>query len=1362
MARDSITLSTARQIIASGKATKQQLVDRFDIIDDGDAGSAPSTQPATKPEPKPAAAPTPAAAAAAPVDVQSPNDTGLSPAEELNLAGGVEYGIKTSILPSIVAGVRNQKPTLQPPESPQIQPPSDTGLSPRDLAVGAESVKQYREGTAGLRARAARDAAKKGIDLSSGGGKVGAFVGSMAGDLPLYVLQPDLEAPPAIARLIEKVGSPIATRVLRVIAKQATNVPMDVAVGAIDDVLKTGDAPTSGDLAKSAGSAFLIRNVMHAITSRLAEPAATQKLTNKANSPVQSPNVENPQTPETPAAESTQPSVESTQLAAEAADATSKIRQKQYNDLREKLNDSRPTATEPLSPQAKALRRRLIFSLRTDDNLGFESPGEAINAILSNDDYATRWELSPQTAAIAERYKNLQGGAAAGGDVVQIQPTEQSATEPQQPAVDEPKPIDRRAVNSGRVLAEQRIAERAQELAAEHGRPVDDPLVTKAAKADVDLKSGAYSANAFADAVEKGGGTTTAIDLAHLGKLNDTKLGREFGDAFGDEVISTTARALTEVAGESGKVYRRGGDEFAILWKDPETGAREYPKVKEALDHAVVRVYRHTETGEELAAAFQGVDNYVGHGSTPDEASAAVNSQKPPKSDVETRGRQFAAYRERIEAGVQGGDSAAGGQGVPGSAGTGSDSTPPAAEEVTPPPRNIGPRKKDAGGADEPPTPPTVGANAPSEPSGNKYARPSSINLERLNVDPQAKAKIEQVAQDIGDQIKSAKGGPLTHEEVIQAAAESTILQKASSREATLKSEAALLATRRHLAALAQRGKITKEFVNSVRVVSAEATRRGRELQALQIGADPTLANVQGEVVRKLLEMGHDADEIVKQGEHVDFTNAREVADYYRKFVKPTLPQILDEYRYINMLSSPKTHIVNAFTNALQVAVLRPADRLATGVVDRLASTLTGRARTAYVRDVPVYYRGAFNALPEAASKAMDALRGDSTLMRPDVEHLPTQVAFLKPFQVVPRALEASDAFFRTLIEGGEREALASTGRRLGTKPNPSKVAEASESVAQEYVFRKSPDSINETGQGHLLSMIDSLTNAVYGLRRVPGVKWFIPFVQTPMNILKQGIEHSPMGFATMAGATNKAEQAGKALVGSTVFAAAGALALDGRTTWALPKDKKERTAFYAAGLQPYAVKVGDKWVQFSKLGPIAYPIAMAAAAKHYAQDDPATAGADHIEKIARIMGGTAQFFADQSYVDQMGKLVDAMSGKEGAGSEFIAGVPSQLIPMSSLIRWATMIIDPVYRKVDSSTLISRVIDNLKKGIPGLSETLPAFKTPQGKNSERQMPVVNAFSPLTVTEETNQKGSYDRLLAARRRVAAAKRAHVRG
>jgi hypothetical protein len=94
-------------------------------------------------------------------------------------------------------------------------------------------------------------------------------------------------------------------------------------------------------------------------------------------------------------------------------------------------------------------------------------------------------------------------------------------------------------------------------------------------------------------------------------------------------------------------------------------------------------------------------------------------------------------------------------------------------------------------------------------------------------------------------------------------------------------------------------------------------------------------------------------------------------------------------YRYINLLSSPKTHIVNAFSNILQATVLRPATRLAFGVIDNIGVKLTGKEQQYYVRQVPAYYRGAFNSIGEAASNALKAFKGETFTLRPDLKDIP-------------------------------------------------------------------------------------------------------------------------------------------------------------------------------------------------------------------------------------------------------------------------------------------------------------------------------------------------------------------------------------
>lgn len=646
-----------------------------------------------------------------------------------------------------------------------------------------------------------------------------------------------------------------------------------------------------------------------------------------------------------------------------------------------------------------------------------------------------------------------------------------------------------------------------------------------------------------------------------------------------------------------------------------------------------------------------------------------------------------------------------------------------------------------------PPEPPRIGdaeAQALADKAGQaqaaagnipKYAEPSSINLERLNIDDEAKMQIVKTAKQVAPDLTRAKGAPLTHEEIVEAAKVSEVLRNVTPRSETLKRAGTILRTRQHLAALAEGKGVDPEFINTLRVMSSEATDAGRQLNAFAITADPSLATSKEAIVKKLIDIGTTTDEIVKAAEGVDFTNAKQTAAFYRKFVKPTLSEAIDEYRYINLLSSPKTHIVNAFSNLLQSTVLRPMTRLASGAIDAVGSKLTGAEREFYVSQVPAYYKGLTNSVGSAAERALNALAGKSDITNLDLRHIPTNNPLLRPFYVIPRALEATDVFFRALVEGGELEALASAAQKAGTAVDMAALQKQAAQTAAETVFRKELDPQNLTGQGAVLSSIDKLTSAIFKLREVGPVRWFIPFVQTPMNILKQGVEYSPIGFATLRGSTHKTEQLAKAMIGSTVFAGAGALALQGKTTWAPPRNVRDRAAFFDAGLQPYSVKIGDKWVSYTKLGPLAYPLAMASAAHYYAKENPKAVTDNTLEKSAKVFGGIAEFFSDQSYVEGLGRLLAAVRGEESAIANVATAIPQQLVPLVSLQRWVTQIVDPVYRKADRGLSIKALIESIKKGIPGLSHSVPPYENPDGSPSERQFPVFNALSPMGITTE---------------------------
>lgn len=621
-----------------------------------------------------------------------------------------------------------------------------------------------------------------------------------------------------------------------------------------------------------------------------------------------------------------------------------------------------------------------------------------------------------------------------------------------------------------------------------------------------------------------------------------------------------------------------------------------------------------------------------------------------------------------------------------------------------------------------PPTAPPTSPPTIKPPSYGKRA--GNINLVRMNIDPKAKARLSKEVELAKGEIQEAVGKRLTNAEVLDAARTANVLKKVVSRADTEQFAAGLLKLRQAVAAGAEGKGVTQEFLDSLRALSTQAADTGRRLQSFAIQADPALDSTKAQMVARLQKLGVQSEDILKRAEGVDFNDNRQAVEFYRSFVKPSIGEILEEYRYMNLLSSPRTHIVNVFSNAIQATLTRPATKLAEAAIDPVVAALSGRKREVYLKEVPLYYRGMFGAVPDAFTKLRDVFSGKQAFTNLDMDHIPTG-SLLSKGNVITKSLEGMDQFYQTLIRGGEATALRSRGT-LSEK----EILKRANELGEYTVFRQ---GLSPQGQGPVLNWVDQGTAAVMQLRRVPGMGWFIPFIQTPMNIFKQGIEYSPLGAATALKSGKPTEQLAKSAIGSMVFTGAGYLALQDRLSWKAPRDPEQKKAFYAAGMQPYAVKMGDKWISFSKIGPLAYPLALAAAIKYSFEDDPEAAASGTLEKLGDSLAGIVGFFGDQSYMQGIGDLVNAVQGQEGYKSTFATAagnVATQYIPVSSFQRWVNNIIDPIYRKGDT------VWDNMQKSIVFRSDNIEGYyEDPYGEPSKRQFPGINAFSPMSVTKE---------------------------
>jgi hypothetical protein len=302
---------------------------------------------------------------------------------------------------------------------------------------------------------------------------------------------------------------------------------------------------------------------------------------------------------------------------------------------------------------------------------------------------------------------------------------------------------------------------------------------------------------------------------------------------------------------------------------------------------------------------------------------------------------------------------------------------------------------------------------------------------------------------------------------------------------------------------------------------------------------------------------------------------------------------------------------------------------------------------------------------------------GKVPITNPDTSALKARRQKMIPgkYTVISRLMEAQDAFFIKLIGSGEYAAQKAKGA------SDEVAQKAAEEASQYSLFRSAVDPNNESGQGALLSQIDKVTDSVmkFGSKH-KAFRWFVPFVRTPLNVSKQFLEYSPAGLATLKGSTRKSDQIAKAMIGTSVAVIGAQLALEGKTTWDAPKDKKQRELFYASGRRPYSVQVGDQWVPMIYFGPLAYALGIPAAVKD--ANDEAPLDASQMDKLTSVMSNQAKFFSQQTYVQGMSNMLDVVSGDGDASLMASLGFTAgQAIPLQGLNRYVNGIIDPVFRK---------------------------------------------------------------------------------
>lgn len=624
-----------------------------------------------------------------------------------------------------------------------------------------------------------------------------------------------------------------------------------------------------------------------------------------------------------------------------------------------------------------------------------------------------------------------------------------------------------------------------------------------------------------------------------------------------------------------------------------------------------------------------------------------------------------------------------------------------------------------------------------------------SLNADRLNLTPaqqkvvrktttetiptMTNKEVESYAKSVGIDTKN-----YTHEET-----KHIIARQLNARQQAVSFENDLQKLRESSAPTDQIATAIEKAYSAESTARSQGTHVARQLAARRIVANE-LATPQQRIFQLLDNAGVDPKAVGKTFADVDFNDGNQVVSAYRKLVPPSAGEWIDLVRYNAMLSSPLTQIVNATSTAGNVAI-SPVERTITEALDSLRP-MFGKERQYAKGEGAAYTKGLVKSFPDAIKEFKDAFSGKS--VNPNVE---VGTKAMIPVRAVgdnkgvdllsfpQRLLGAFDSFHQALVRGGALEALEKRSAAGFDISHPELQA------AQEGAYRAFNQQLNNKKQGYVLRGIDELTNTVMKLRASenPVVRWpaklSLPFVRIGSNLFKQGIEYSPLGVTTIPGASEITPQLSKMIIGSTVFGIAGSLVGDNRLTWGAPTSQKEKEAFYAAGKQPYSVKIGNKWIGFAKLPPfISFNFALAAGIDDAVKN--ARLNSDGVQNIMDAVAKLGQFYSDQTYLKNVGDALGAIRGDSEKIAQLVSNYPQQFIPFRALSSWFARMTDDTQRKINTdATFAQKQVESLMQQVPGLRQKTTERTGPDGKPLKSQSPVVNSISPAPISTANPKK-----------------------
>lgn len=540
------------------------------------------------------------------------------------------------------------------------------------------------------------------------------------------------------------------------------------------------------------------------------------------------------------------------------------------------------------------------------------------------------------------------------------------------------------------------------------------------------------------------------------------------------------------------------------------------------------------------------------------------------------------------------------------------------------------------------------------------------------------------------------------------------------------------------------------------------------------------------ESLRRGVKLSLDPNELTKSW---DAGGADEVIDAILKAKDhKTLAAVADPTKYAqvrdalvslyikNILSGPTTHLVNIIGNTT-AALIHPGAKIVGGAIGRDPQIIREGVRQYgfMVTESLNALQMAFESL-KSGENFLDPMRSKFT---PDGNFPEALSASKLSGGMVPddsvtgwlangvfkgidfvstRALGASDEFFKQTLYSSELAARAwSEGVDRGLKGDALKthvkkaiddgfvldpttgrktagVGDGAEAALKVARFNTFTGAVKPGGYS---SSILSLTN------KYPELKFAVPFVRVVSNLLEYTGTMTPLVASRLQvykdamarGGRDAAVAKGRLAMGYALWTSAIAMANSGMITGDGPKksdgsvDYQKLAMLQQSGWKPNSLKIGDTYINLSRLDPIGLPFTLAASVIdkfHDGLEDEQS----FVDIATTMMWGLAETMTDRSYLQGLAQFFEAFSDDSGRKWEkWFSNVAGSIV-VPNFIRQAGR------NNADENLRHARgLVENILNRLPIGSDTLATKRMPWGEKMRLKGSLVTDATDDPVMEE---------------------------